>query len=131
MFIVIFATGLVSGSLGVFSLLMLETVFCSAVFVSFLNAGFLEACWKSVETGGVLTAGFICTIIFLYLSEKFRFRPLTLRQRDETGLMSMAAGHEPEPIKVGLPRFGGRSRLNSSRAKRRRYTGISGQRTQA
>ena len=99
----VFAMGVLGGSLGVFSLIILETVVCGAVF--FWSAGFVEACRNSVEAGAVLTAGFICTFVVLYLSDKFRFRPVTLRQRDESGLSGLAAGRELELIKVRLARF--------------------------
>jgi len=84
MFTAMFAMGLLCGWAGVFSLIMLETVICGAVLVSFWNAGLVEACWKSVETGAVLTAGFLCALVVLYLSDKFRFRlypdSLTMRK---------------------------------------------------
>ena len=105
MFTAMFAMGLLCGWAGVFSLIMLETVICGAVLVSFWNAGLVEACWKSVETGAVLTAGFLCALVVLYLSDKFRFRLVNLPQRDEGGLLSVIAGRDMEPIKVRPARF--------------------------
>jgi len=101
----VFATGLLCGSLGVFSLIILETVVCGAVFVSFWSAGFIEACRASVEAGAVLTAGFVCALVVLYLSAKFRFRLMTLRQRHDDGLSCVVAGRDIELIKVRPARF--------------------------
>ena len=105
----VFATGLLGGSLGVFSLIILETVVCGAVFFSFWSEGFIEAFRNSVETGAVLTAGFLCAIIVLYLSAKFRFRLITARQRDEDGLLGVVAGRNTKLIKVRPVRFRGDS----------------------
>ena len=101
----VFATGLLGGSLGVFSLVILEIVVCAAAFVGFWGQGFGSACWHSVEAGAVLTAGFICALIAFYLLDKFRFRLIALRQRDEGGLLDVVAGRDPKRAKVPLTRF--------------------------
>jgi uncharacterized membrane protein len=108
----VFAMGLLCGSLGVFTLIILEAVVCGAVFFSFWSEGFAEALQTSVETGAVITGGFICALTAVYVLAKFRFWPAAWRRQNEVGLLSVDASRDTELIRICLARLGDGSHQN-------------------
>jgi len=69
---VVFAAGFIVGAaLGVFSLIILETVVCAVALAGNWSAGFVAACAHSLEMGMVVVAGFLVALIVSALSPKF------------------------------------------------------------